>query len=149
MSFRQKILFRIMNFWPPFWAAGIHIDHVSKDFMEIDVSLKLTFWNKNYVGTAYGGSLYSMTDPFYMLMLINLLGKGYIVWDKAASIRFKRPGTSKVYAQFRLTPEKLNEFKEELKEKNKIEPVLTVLVKDSEGTVIAEVDKVIYIKKKL
>lgn len=137
-----------MNFWPPFLGAGIHIDHVSKDFMEVDVSLKLRFWNRNYVGTAYGGSLYSMADPFYMLMLINLLGKGYIVWDKAAAIRFKRPGTSKVYAQFRLTPEQLAGFREELKGKNKIEPILTVYIKDEEGNVIAEVDKTLYIKKK-
>lgn len=139
----------MMNFWPPFWGAGIHIDHVSKDFMEVDVSLKLRFWNRNYVGTAYGGSLYSMSDPFYMLMLINLLGKGYIVWDKGATIRFKKPGTTKVYAQFRLTSEQLSEFREELKGKNKIEPVLTVYIKDEEGNVIAEVDKTLYIKKKL
>lgn len=149
MNLRQKILFKIMNFWPPFWGAGIHIDHVSKDFMEVDVSLKIRFWNRNYVGTAYGGSLYSMADPFYMLMLINLLGKGYIVWDKAATIRFKKPGTSKLYAQFRLTPQQITEFKEELNTKNKIEPVLTVFIKDDEGQVIAEVDKVLYIRKKL
>lgn len=149
MNLRQKILFKIANFWPPFWGAGIRIDHVSKDFMEVDVSLKLRFWNRNYVGTAYGGSLYSMSDPFYMLMLINLLGKGYIVWDKGATIRFLRPGKSKVYAQFRLTNEQLNTFKEELKSKNKIEPVLTVYIKNEEGEVIAEVDKVLYIKKKL
>lgn len=148
MNLRQKILFKIMNFWPPFWGAGIHIDRVSKDFMEIDVSLKMRFWNRNYVGTAYGGSLYSMADPFYMLMLIQLMGKGFIVWDKGASIRFKKPGTAKVYAQFRLTSEQIREFKEELKGKNKIEPVLTVYIKDKEGTVIAEVDKVLYIKKK-
>lgn len=148
MSFRQKILIKIINFWPPFVGAGIHIDHVSKDFMEVDVSLKLRFWNRNYVGTAYGGSLYSMADPFYMLMLINLLGKGYIVWDKGATIRFKRPGTTKVCAQFRLTPEQLAGFKEELKGKNKIEPILTVYIKDEEGNVIAEVDKTLYIKKK-
>lgn len=138
-----------MNFWPPFWGAGIRIDHVSKDFCEIDVSLKLRFWNRNYVGTTYGGSLYSMTDPFYMLMLIQLMGRGYVVWDKAAEIRFKKPGVTKVFAQFRLTKEQINEFKEELKSKNKIEPILTVYVKDNEGNVIAEVDKTLYIKKKL
>ena len=90
-----------------------------------------------------------MTDPFYMLMLIQLLGRGYIVWDKAASIRFKRPGTTKVFAQFRLTREQVEGYKEELKGKHKIEPVLTVYIKDDEGNVIAEVDKTIYIKKKL
>lgn len=148
MNIRQKILFKIMNFWPPFLGAGIHIDRISKDFLEIDVSLKLRFWNRNYVGTAYGGSLYSMTDPFYMLMLIELLGRGYIVWDKEASIRFKRPGTGKVYAQFRITREQVQGYIEELKYKNKIEPLLQVLIKDKEGTVIAEVDKLLYIRRK-
>ena len=137
-----------MNYWPPFWGAGIHIDRISKDLLEIDVSLKLKFWNRNYVGTQYGGSLYSMADPFYMLMLINLLGKGYIVWDKGATIRFKKPGVGKVYAQFRLTQEQLEEFKLALKTSNKIEPVLTVFIKDEAGQVIAEVDKVLYIKNK-
>lgn len=149
MSLRQKILIKLMNFWPPFLGSGIRVDHVSKDFLEVDVSLKLRFWNRNYVGTAYGGSLYSMTDPFYMLMLLQLMGKGYIIWDKAAAIRFIRPGTSKVYAQFRLTPEQVNQFKDELKFKSKIEPVLTVYIKDGNGVVIAEVDKTLYIKKKL
>lgn len=149
MSFRQKLLLKAMNFWPPFLGAGIHIDHVSTDFMEIDVSLKLKFWNRNYVGTQYGGSLYSMADPFYMLMLIQLLGKDYIVWDKAASIRFKKPGVKKVYAQFRLTPDQIEGYNTELKLKNKIEPTLIVLIKDEEGQVIAEVEKILYIKKKL
>ncbi len=90
-----------------------------------------------------------MTDPFYMLMLIQLLGRGYIVWDKAATIRFRKPGVGKVYAQFRLSREQVESFKEELKGKNKIEPVLVVYVKDEEGNVIAEVDKTLYIKRKL
>jgi Domain of unknown function (DUF4442) len=148
MNLRQKILFKIMNFWPPFWGAGIHIDRISKDLMEVDVSLKLRFWNRNYVGTQYGGSLYSMTDPFYMLMLLQILGRNYIVWDKGATIKFKKPGKSKVYAQFRLSPEQIEGFKAELEEKNKIEPVIKVLIKDGNGEVIAEVDKVLYIKKK-
>ena len=148
MNFRQKLLFKVMNYWPPFWGAGIHIDRVSNNFLEVDVSLKLRFWNRNYVGTHYGGSLYSMTDPFYMLMLINLLGKGYIVWDKGATIRFKKPGVEKVYVKFRLTQEQVDIFKKDLDEKNKIEPVLTVNVLDKNGLVIAEVDKTIYIKKK-
>jgi hypothetical protein len=89
-----------------------------------------------------------MTDPFYMLMLIELLGKGYVVWDKEANIKFKKPGMTKVYAQFRLTREQIEGFKDELKSKSKIEPTLQVLIKDEEGTVIAEVDKLIYIRKK-
>jgi len=148
MSLRQKILFHLVNFWPPFWAAGIHIDHIAKDYTEIDVSLKLTFWNKNYVGTQYGGSLYSMTDPFYMLMLIQLMGKAYIVWDKAATIEFKKPGKGKVFARFRLTRAIIEQYKQELETKRKIEPVLKVDIVDEKGELIALVTKTLYIKKK-
>ena len=145
---RKKLLLRFINFWPPFVGAGIHIDFMSKSLDRIDVSLKLRFWNRNYVGTQYGGSLYSMTDPFYMLMLMNLLGRDYIIWDKAATIRFKRPGTTKVYAHFVLSQEQIEDFREQLKTQEKIEPILSVNVVDEGGVVIAIVDKTIYIKKK-
>lgn len=148
MSLRQRILFFIINFWPPFLGAGIKIERFSKDYYEVDVSLKLRFWNRNYVGTAYGGSLYSMADPFYMLMLIQLMGKDYIVWDKAASIRFIKPGLKKVNAHFRLSPHQISEFKTELQTKNKIEPILLVDIVDESGEKIAEVTKTLYIKKK-
>lgn len=148
MSLRQKILFKMINFWPPFLGAGIHVDRITADFLEIDVSLKLRFWNRNYVGTQYGGSLYSMTDPFFMLMLIQLMGREYIVWDKGATIHFRRPGKGKVYAQFRLSPEQIEGFKSELLTKSKIEPLLKVFVKDANGTTIAEIDKILYLKKK-
>lgn len=145
---KKPILLKFMNFWPPFRAAGIHIDHISKDFTEIDVSLKLAFWNKNYVGTQYGGSLYSMTDPFYMLMLLQLMGKGYIVWDKAATIEFKKPGTTKVHAKFRITQKMIAQFKHELEHNKKIEPILKVEIVDEKGELIALVTKTLYIKKK-
>jgi len=138
----------MMNFWPPFWGAGIHIDRVSSDHSEIDVSLKLTFWNRNYVGTAYGGSLYSMCDPFIMIILIQKMGRDYIVWDKAASIKFKKPGTKKVFAYFKVTDEQISHFKEQLKAHDKIEPVFKINVCDSEGLLIAEVEKTLYIRKK-
>ena len=76
-----------MNVWPPFAGAGIRVVRLDADWRAIDVEMKLRFWNSNYVGTHYGGSLYSMTDPFYMLMLIENLGREYVVWDKAATIR--------------------------------------------------------------
>ena len=148
MNLRQKILFKLINFWPPFLGAGIKVDRFSDDFYEVDVSLKLTFWNRNYVGVAYGGSLYSMTDPYYMLMLLELMGKDYIVWDKAASIRFIKPGTQKVFAKFRLTPAQVEQYKNELESNKKIEPVLFVDVVDIHGEKIAEVTKTMYIKKR-
>ena len=139
-----------LNLWPPFWGAGIRVRRLTSDWKEIDVEMKLRWWNRNYVGTHYGGSLFSMTDPFFALMLIENLGKDYIVWDKSASIRFKKPGRGTVSASFRLSEEQIREIKQALNfhEKQKIEPVFTVEVKDESGGVVAEVEKLLHIRRK-
>lgn len=137
-----------MNFWPPFLGAGIRVDFMASDYHKIIVSMKLKFWNKNYVNTHYGGSLYSMTDPFYMLMLMQILGRDYIVWDKSATIRFKKPGMGKVTAIFELTPEQIESYKKELASNDKIEPLLTVTICNEAGETVAIVEKVLHIKKK-
>ena|SRR3989338_8237914 len=144
---KSKLL-KLFNFWPPFFASGIRIKKLSPDFHAVDVEMKLRFWNKNYVGTHYGGSLYSMTDPFYMLMLIEILGPNYVVWDKAATIHFKRPGKGVVSAQFRLSQHQIEEIKNVLEMHPKYEPVFTVHVLDREQKIVCEVIKTLHIKKK-
>src|SRR5271163_1174765 len=119
-----------MNVWPPFAGAGIRVTRLDADWRAIDVEMKMRFWNANYVGTHYGGSLYSMTDPFFMLMLIENLGKDYIVWDKSASIRFKKPGRGTVSARFRLSEQQIHEIKQALKTQEKIERVFMIKVMD-------------------
>ncbi len=137
-----------MRFWPPFLGAGISVKKFSADYRHILVQMKMRFWNRNYVGTHYGGSLYSMTDPFYMLMLIELLGKGYIVWDKSSAIRYKIPAKGTVYAQFELSPEQIEKIRLELEHVTKLEPEFTVAITDKKGDIVAEVKKVLYIAKK-
>jgi len=137
-----------LNIWPPFLGAGIRITRLASDWKEIDVEMKLRWWNSNYVGTHYGGSLYSMADPFFMVMLIENLGKDYIVWDKAANIRFKKPGRGKVTASFRLTEEQIGVIRHALDSQPKIERVFTVEVKNESGDVVAEVEKLLHIRKK-
>ena len=110
--------------------------------------MPLRFWNKNYVGTHFGGSLYTMCDPFFMLILINNLGSGYIVWDKAATIRFKKPGTGLVRAVFHIPRERIEEIRFQAEALGKVEPQFQVQVTDSDGNVIAEVDKLLYVRKK-
>ena len=138
----------LLNIWPPFLGAGIRIMRLGPGWKEIDVEMKLRWWNRNYVGTHYGGSLYSMTDPFIMLMLIENLGKDYLVWDKSASIRFKKPGRGTVSASFRLSEPQLREIKQALNSEEKIERPFTVEVKDESGNVIAEVEKLLHVRKK-
>src|SRR5208283_546476 len=146
-TFKQRLMLRVINIWPPMAGAGIRV-RWGADLKSVDVEMKLRKWNQNYVGTHYGGSLYSMTDPFYMLMLMNNLGRDYIVWDKAASIRFRKPGKGRVRAEFRLTDEQLDEIRTELTTKPKYEPTFLVEVKDEAGDVVAEVQKVIHIRRK-
>ena len=142
----QKLMLRWINIWPPLLGAGIRVRWRSN--RDVDVEMKLRAWNRNYVGTHYGGSLYSMTDPFYMLMLMENLGRGYIVWDKAASIRFRKPGKGRVKAEFRLTDAQLDDIREKLKLQEKYEPTFVVEVKDEAGEVVAEVQKVLHIRRK-
>lgn len=110
--------------------------------------MKLHFWNTNFVGTHYGGSLYSMADPFYMLMLIKNLGDDYVVWDKSASIRFRKPGKGKMRASFRLSQEQINDIRRQLETQEKVEPVFQVEVKNESGEVVAEVQKLLHVRKK-
>jgi Domain of unknown function (DUF4442) len=139
---------RWINLWPPFLGMGIRIRHIAPDMKAVDVEMKLRFWNANYVGTHFGGSLFAMTDPFYMLMLMANLGQDYIVWDKAATIRYKKPGRGTVRAEFRLSDSEIDDIREKLKTLPKYEPVFSVEVKDEAGVVIAEVEKVLHVRKK-
>jgi len=140
-------MLRCVNLWPPFAATGIHVNW-GPDMKSAEVTMKLRPWNRNFVGTHYGGSLYSMCDPFYMLLLIKNLGPEYIVWDKAAGIRFRKPGKGTVRAEFRLTDAQLDAIREQLKTLPKYEPIYTVEVKDGSGDLVAEVQKTLHIRKK-
>ncbi len=145
---RKNRWLRWINLWPPMLGAGIRVTRMDDDMRTVDVEMKLTKLNRNYVGTHYGGSLYSMADPFYMLMLLANLGREYIVWDKAATIRFKKPGKGTVRAEFRLSEDQIEDVREKLKHQPKVEPTFLVEIKDAHGTVIAEVEKLLYVRKK-
>lgn len=146
--FLKRHIRRWLNWWPPFLGSGIRVTRLDPDWKAVDVEMKMRFYNRNYVGTHYGGSLYSMTDPFYMLMLIENLGREYVVWDKSASIRFRRPGRGTVTAEFRLTEQQLDSIREQLRTAEKLEPTFVVEVKDDTGEVVARVEKVVQVKKK-
>lgn len=150
MKFRlaQRQLLKFMSLWPPFLGAGIRVKTLAPDLREVVVEMRLRPWTKNYVGTHYGGSLYSMTDPFYMAMLIENLGRDFIVWDKAATIRFKRPGRGKVTAHFKIGQDDLDRIRAEVQEKGRSQPTFQVLVKNEQDEIVAEVDKLLSIKPK-
>jgi acyl-coenzyme A thioesterase PaaI-like protein len=143
-----RILKRGMSLWPPFLGAGIRVKHIAPDFREVVVSMKLSWYNRNYVGTHFGGSLAAMTDPFYMLMLIHILGNEYTVWDKTSTIDFMAPGRGTVTARFNLQDEQIAEIKENTATGDAYLPEFSVDIVDESGEVIATVKKILYVRKK-
>jgi acyl-coenzyme A thioesterase PaaI-like protein len=144
----RKQMERGLRLYPPFWGAGIKIIRIADDFRTIEAKMALRFWNKTGVGTHFGGSLYAMCDPFFMLMLMKTLGPDYLVWDKAATIRFKRPGTGTVWATFEISQERIDQIRADTDLHGRSEPEFLALVRDDNDNVIAEVDKVLLVKKK-
>jgi acyl-coenzyme A thioesterase PaaI-like protein len=138
----------LANLWSPFRGAGIKIVYASPDYREIKVRMELHWYNTNYVGTHFGGSLYAMTDPFYMMMLINNLGRNYIVWDKAAKIEFKKPGRGTVHSHFVLSEEEIREIKAKADELDKYVFDKPVDVVNDAGEVIAAVVKTLYVRRR-
>lgn len=145
---RQKFLERFISYYAPYLGAGVKLKKMSKDFRFCRVEMPLTLLNRNYVGTQFGGSLYSMVDPWYMLMLIKNLGDSYIVWDKAATINFRKPGMGKVHAEFALNQQIIDDIKAHLETNVKMDKHFLVEIKDESGKLIADVDKTLYIRKK-
>jgi acyl-coenzyme A thioesterase PaaI-like protein len=138
----------LMNLWPPFLALRIHIMRIDPDWRHVSIRMKLSLLNKNYVGTHFGGGLFAMSDPFYMLMLMNILGRDYLVWDKSTHIQFLRPGRGTVHAHFRLSDAQLNEVREQTAGGEKFEPTWRVDIIDESGEIVAAVDKTLYIRRK-
>ncbi len=138
---------RMLNIWPPFLFSGISVREISKDFRYTKVRLKKKSLTSNYVGTLFGGSLFAMTDPFFMLMILKNLGRNYIVWDKRSEIEYVAPGKSTVYAEFEVKEEDLEEIKREVAAAGKYLKWFEVEIKTSDGTVVAIVKKQIYVRK--
>jgi hypothetical protein len=136
------------NFFPAYRGTGARIAYIASDWREVHVKVPLNWRTRNYVGTIYGGSMYGAVDPIYMIMLIKILGPEYVVWDKAATIRFKRPGKSTLYAKFILSGEEISAIKAAAAESPSIERNYFVELVDAKGTLHASVDKTIYIRKK-
>jgi acyl-coenzyme A thioesterase PaaI-like protein len=135
------------NFFPAFRGTGARVTYIAGDFHEVHVELPLNWRTRNYVGTIFGGSLYGAVDPHYMIMLIKILGPGYTVWDKAATIRFRKPGRGKLFARFVISEEEVAEVRRLLETENSIDRVYNVDLTDSAGVVHASVEKTVYIRR--
>jgi acyl-coenzyme A thioesterase PaaI-like protein len=146
-SLKTKVFRRFYNLWPCYFGTGVHIKYIASDFREMRIEIPLDWRTRNYVGTIFGGSMYGAVDPPYMLMLIKNLGSGYEIWDKAAAIRFRRPGRTTLHARFMLDEQEIRLIRE-LSREGPVDRVYSVDLIDDEGAVCATVEKTIHIRKK-
>jgi len=136
---------RLINFYPPLLGAGIRSHNIDKNSIHVD--MRLTALNRNVFGTHFGGSLYAMCDPWFVLILIRALGSEYVVWDKEASIQFLHPGRGTVTATFYIPEQRVEEIRQAAESTQKIEPTFSVDVLDNQNQIIAHVEKIIYVRK--
>lgn len=144
----SKTLSWILTLWPPFWFTGISFKYIRDDFRHVQVVLRLRFYNRNVVGVHYGGNLFSMTDPCYMMMLMRNLGRDYNIIDQGASIEYIAPGLSTVYADFTIDQNTIDNIIDKTKNGEKLLQELDVNIIDEHKNIIAKVTRVIYIRKK-
>ena len=138
----------MFNFFPAYRGTGGRLVYVADDFHEVMVKLPLNWRTRNYVGTIYGGSIYASIDPIYMLRLIHILGPEYIVWDKAAKIRFRKPGKDTLYVDFKLSHEEIDEIKRLAEDAKSVDRIYDLELKDKAGVVHAQIETTLYIAKK-
>lgn len=139
---------RLLNLWPPFLFNSIRIQSLSDDWSEARVVLRLRPWNRNYVKSQFGGNLFAMTDPFWMLLAMHQLGGDYYVWDKAGAIDFVAPGYEDVYAHFKLAPVVVDELRAAAAGGDKVLRWFETDVTTADGKVIARVRKQLYVRLK-
>jgi acyl-coenzyme A thioesterase PaaI-like protein len=148
LNFGAAGMRRLMNLWPVFRGAGIRVREIAPDFRSVTVELRAKLLNRNWVGTHFGGSLFAMTDPLHMIMMMQNLGSDYIVWDKAGTVSFLKPAKGSVTARFTLDPAEVEKARAATAGGGKYEPKFRVDIVDADGVVVADVEKTLYIRKK-
>ena len=141
----QRFLF---NIYPAYRGTGAKVTYISSDYKHIQIKIPLNRKTRNYVGTIFGGSMFAAVDPIYMVMFINLLGSGYIVWDKAASIQYRQPGKKTLFAEFTVDDSELEIIKNKLLKTEKIDRQYKVEIRDSENKLVAVIDQTLHFRKK-
>ena len=147
-SFRTRLMRWAFNWWPCYWGTGARVTHIASDWRTVKVRLPLSWRTRNYVGTLFGGSLYAAVDPFFMIMLMKQLGPAYEVWDKAATIRFRKPGRTTLFATFRLEAGEGEAVRRLLSEAPKLNRTYQIQLMDDQGIVHAEVEKTLHVARR-
>jgi acyl-coenzyme A thioesterase PaaI-like protein len=139
---------RLFNVWPPFRGMGVRVVELDPAFRHARVELRMRLFNRNYVGTHFGGSLFAMADPWFMILMMHRLGEDYVVWDKAGAVRFLKPARGTVTARFEMPEESVEEARAKTAGGGKHEPVFRAAIVDEQGVTVAEVEKTLHIRRK-
>lgn len=145
---RASTFRRLVNLWPPFLVNAIHIVSLADDWSRAHVRLKLRPWNRNYVRTQFGGNLFAMADPFWMLLVMHQLGRDYYVWDQAGSIEFLAPGRETVHARFELAPDVVAALRQAAAGGDKVLHWFETDITTASGEIVARVRKQVYVRLK-
>lgn len=148
MQLSPRVFRWLLNLYPPYVGAGVKVTRISADWRSLDVQMALRFYNRNAVGTHFGGSLYSMVDPHAMLLLMRVLGKDYIVWDSWAAIDFQKPGRGRVQARIEISDDLLDDIRQHTDSGEKYFPELEIPIIDASGDTVAVVSKRLYVRRK-
>ncbi len=146
MGFPKTWLFCLMSIYPPFLGAGIRVRLLQTNPLAFETRMPLRWWNRNYVGTHFGGSLYTMTDPFFMLILQEALGRDFVVWDKAAHIHYRRPGRGRVHARFEIPLPEIETIRKQALSLGKLEVRFFAEVRDTSDATVATVEKILSVR---
>ncbi|WP_036153178.1 DUF4442 domain-containing protein [Maribacter forsetii] len=148
--FKKNTIFKYgFNLSPMYKRSTAKIIEVSEDLLHVRIKLPLSYKNKNYVNSIFGGSLFSAVDPIPMIQLLSIMGNDYVVWDKSAEIFFKKPAKENLYADFNFSEDELAEIKAQVAEKKEVDVIKTTQLTNKEKTqVFCEVRKTIYIANK-
>ncbi|WP_435361189.1 DUF4442 domain-containing protein [Haloarchaeobius sp. DFWS5] len=144
-SWRTRLFRHLFNLWPSYRGTGGRVRYIADDWQEIRIEIPKGWRTRNYMGTTFGGSIYGACDPMFAMILIQALPDEYAVWDKAATVRFKKPGTEDLYARFRIDDDELAAIETALETEDSVDREYTADVIAADGTVHATVEKTVYI----
>ncbi len=147
--FTKSQIFKYGFNWSPMYRRSTaKLTYVSDDLLTVTIKIPISYKNKNYVGSIFGGSLFSATDPIYMIQLLNILGDDFVVWDKSAKIKYKRPAKSDVYASFKFSKDEIEVIKQKVIVQGEFDCEKQLLITTKDGTIISEVEKAMYVATK-
>lgn len=147
--FKASTIYKYGFNWSPMYRRSTgRLVEVSDDLHYVKIQIKLSWKNRNYAGSLFGGSMLAATDPIYMIQLIQILGDDYVVWDKAVTANYKRPGKGVLSGDFVFSAEEITAIKKKVAENNEMDLIKTMELINAKDEVVAEFSKTIYVAQK-